>query len=328
MFANAASGSAVCATKAPSSAHARAAPFPRAAPASHPFTGCRSPAGPHGTFQAQARPQSLHVVRSAKGITYTSYEGNSFKINFKKAGVTLLIDPWLVGDLTFGGLGEWFYAGKKVDALPPFEESSQCDAIVLTQGLDDHAHKPTLERLDKEIPVIASPTGAEVARSLGFRSVTPLPHGASASILDGRIKITATQGALVGPPWSTRENGFVMEEMVDGGARVYYEPHCDYAGDLAATVGKVDVVVSPVRTVSLGSYPLVKGLEYMPLVKALKPQVLVGMNNAETTQVGLLSQGIKTEGTLEQVPGALQAEGIETKFVTVKTGQPEEIALQ
>lgn len=58
--------------------------------------------------------------------------------------MNVLVDPWLVGKLTFGGL-EFIFAGSKravrpdrvdVDAL-----AAATDVILLTQGIDDHAHR-------------------------------------------------------------------------------------------------------------------------------------------------------------------------------------------
>ncbi len=60
------------------------------------------------------------------------------------AGINVLVDPWLVGKLSFGGL-EFIYAGSKRVAK---EEGVDLDALgaatnvlVITQGIDDHAHK-------------------------------------------------------------------------------------------------------------------------------------------------------------------------------------------
>jgi hypothetical protein len=48
---------------------------------------------------------------------------------------------------------------------------------VRRQGLDDHAHIPTLELLPKTLPVIASPSAAAVATKLGFTQVVSLAPG-------------------------------------------------------------------------------------------------------------------------------------------------------
>ena len=84
----------------------------------------------------------------------------------------MLVDPWLVGELTFAGQN-WVFEGKKgldppldVDAI-----AAKADFILLSQGLPDHAHVPTLQRLRKTLPVIASPAGARVAASCGFKQV-------------------------------------------------------------------------------------------------------------------------------------------------------------
>ena len=62
-------------------------------------------------------------------------------------------------------------------------------------------------------------------------------------------------GALVGPPWSKRENGFILSEP--NGIRLYYEPHCDYDEDAIAKIGKVDAVVTPANSQVLMKFPLV-----------------------------------------------------------------------
>ena len=64
-------------------------------------------------------------------------------------------------------------------------------------------------------------------------------------------------GALVGPPWSKRENGFVLSETRTNGIRLYYEPHCDYDEAAVAKIGKVDAVVTPANSQVLVTFPLV-----------------------------------------------------------------------
>lgn len=49
-------------------------------------------------------------------------------------GVTMLVDPWLVGELTFYGQ-TWVFSGKKGD-LPPVDVDAvagKADIIVITQ---------------------------------------------------------------------------------------------------------------------------------------------------------------------------------------------------
>ena len=75
----------------------------------------------------------------------------------------ILIDPWIVGPLVFGNLS-WLFKGER---LTPRNIPEKVDLIVLSQGLEDHAHPETLKQLDKNIPVVASPTAAKVVQDLG-----------------------------------------------------------------------------------------------------------------------------------------------------------------
>jgi hypothetical protein len=86
---------------------------------------------------------------------------------------------------------------------------------------------PTLAALPKSIPVIAQPEAAARIAPLGFTNVTTIAPGEAREACGGKLRVRATAGALVGPPWSQRQNGFVIEEV--GGERpasLYYEPHC------------------------------------------------------------------------------------------------------
>ncbi len=70
-------------------------------------------------------------------------------------------------------------------------------------------------------------------------------------------------GALVGPPWAKRENGFVFTEQVPDGIRLYYEPHCDYEESSLAGIDSADIVITPCVNQELLSYPLVSKFTYV-----------------------------------------------------------------
>lgn len=69
---------------------------------------------------------------------------------------------------------------------------------------------PTLEQLPRSLPIVAQPEAAERIRPLGFSSLTTISPGQSLQLCGGKLALTATAGALVGPPWSARQNGFVL----------------------------------------------------------------------------------------------------------------------
>ena len=160
------------------------------------------------------------------------------------AGITVLIDPVLVGTLDFG-VPALYSASKRVlgtadstavSALPPL------DALILTQGLDDHAHLRTLRAIatrDPALPVLAPPSARPVLEAAGLRSVTYLasssrrlelpylgldalppirmpPSAPSAGlehmafIAPRRASIAATRGATRGRPATTRRGGVLV----------------------------------------------------------------------------------------------------------------------
>ena len=73
---------------------------------------------------------------------------NGWLIKFDKTN--LIIDPWLTGNLVFPP-GEWFFKGSLNNEILIDEN---INIILLTQGLPDHCHVPSLKRFKKNIDVI------------------------------------------------------------------------------------------------------------------------------------------------------------------------------
>lgn len=69
---------------------------------------------------------------------------------------------------------------------------------------------PTLEAMPRDIPIIAQPEAAERIKPLGFKSLTTISPGQSMPLCGGKLQLRATAGALVGPPWSARQNGYAL----------------------------------------------------------------------------------------------------------------------
>ena len=223
-----------------------------------------------------------------------------------------------------------FKGEKKVareDTIDVDDLAAQTDFILLTMAIDDHAHRPTLRRLPKTIPVVGSPSAAEVARQLGYKRVYELDHGQQAELCNGNVVVKAVKGALVGPPWSKRENGYVItEKSADGTKEVvlYYEPHADYVEETLQSINSVDVVVMPPSTQSLLGYDLVKGATAMvPLLKRLKPRVVIPLLNAEFNASGPLHDMLSETGGAEELQAQLRADE-ELRDIRVCVPKPAE----
>ncbi len=257
----------------------------------------------------------------------TWFDANTWLI--EAAGKRILVDPWLVDDLTFGNL-PWLVRGIKIDP-PPIP--TDIDLILLSQGLADHAHPPTLKQLEKSIPVMASPDGASVAKSLGFEQVTTLDHGDSAALPDGTVSVQTFIGAIVG--MNKKENAYVLTfepDSTDGDrTRLYYEPHGYPDAKHLKDLDSVDVVITPMADITLmGIAPVVRGGVAAPqLAELLHPQVMLPTAEAgKVTYDGLVAGAIKTDGGADRVRSQLAAKGFKTEVIQPVSGETVEIALQ
>jgi len=109
-----------------------------------------------------------------------------------------------------------------------------------------------------------------------------------------------------------------VTERLSGGVSVYYEPHCDYLDSSVRALGPVDLVVSPVTSVDLAGFPLVKGYDnILELLRTLKPSVVVPLLNNSFDSDGLLVSTISSKGALDDLPARLEGNGISGVRVAV-----------
>lgn len=238
------------------------------------------------------------------------------------AGKRILLDPWLVGSLVFGNQA-WLFKGEKPKA---HSVPTNIDLILLSQGLEDHAHPPTLAVLDHQIPVVASPTAAKVVRGLGYTDVTVLTPGESYR-LDQLLQIKAIAGSFLGP--QVIENAYIVEDLTTG-QRLYYEPHGNHAPQLKAEAS-VDVVITPVVDFNiLHLVPILKGQKTtLQLCQTLKPQVVIPTSGAgEAQYTGVLVSLLKLDGTVAQFEQALIAAGLDTTVIEPQPGNPMTLSLK
>lgn len=249
----------------------------------------------------------------------TWFDSNSWLIEL--AGKRILLDPWLVGDLTFGNLA-WLFKGSRSQER---QIPDQIDLILLSQGIEDHAHPDTLKRLDKSIPVVGSPSAAKVAESLGFTSVTPLKHH-EVFTLDQSVKIQATPGSPLGP--TVQENGYLLTELATG-VKLYYEPH-GYHSPTLKDHAPIDVAIVPLIDLALpvvGS--IIRGTQSaLDLAKQVKPQVMLPTADAGDVQYGgFLVSILKAIGNLDEFRSSLAQHQLSTQVIEPKPGDRIEISV-
>lgn len=250
----------------------------------------------------------------------TYLDSNSWLIEIQQTSI--LLDPWLVGSLTFGNQAWLFEGSRSVTRSIP----EHIDLILLSQGLEDHAHPPTLEQLDRQIPVVASPNAAKVVQKLNYHHIYPLEHGES--YIHGfedpskpvSFKITAVPGSPIGP--TLVENGYVIEDLI-GQHKIYYEPH-GYHSEAVKSLAPIDVVITPIVDLKiplLGS--IIRGQqEALEICQQLQPQVILPTAAGGDVQFsGILNSILQAEGSPESFQSLLQQHGLSTKLINPRPGE-------
>ena len=225
-------------------------------------------------------------------MLHATYLGaNGWLLEF--GSLRLLVDPWLTGRLEFG-LGSWFFEGTLAQPLPPPQD---LDLLLLTQGLPDHCHPPSLELLPRQLPVIASAAAAQRAQALGFTAVQALKPGQQCHV--GPLLVEATAGA----PVPQVENGYLLHHPEGS---VYLEPHGFLAADLPPT--QLDAVITPVLDLGLplaGAF--VRGTQVLPqLLERFNPRtVLASTTGGDVQFSGLLTRWLWQKGSCAEAAARL-----------------------
>lgn len=220
-------------------------------------------------------------------IKATYYGANGWLIELDKTRI--LIDPWLNGDLTFPP-GDWLIKGEMKNEI---EVPKEVDYILLTQGQPDHTHTPTLEKINKDIPVIASKAASKVVFKMGFSNINKLSPGETYK--NNKLRIQATSGASV----PNIENGYIIDLGQDS---FYIEPHGFL--DKKIKPRHIDLLITPVIDFSLPlAGKFIKGKTVLPqLLKLFNPStVLASTTGGDITFTGIISKLIKVDGSVEDI---------------------------
>lgn len=255
----------------------------------------------------------------------TYLEGNSWL--WDVGGLRLLVDPILVGNLDFGI--PWLYdAAKKFLKTFQLSDLPDVDYLLITQSLDDHCHLKTLRPLSEMKPdlrVVATPNAKSLLDPL-FRNVTFLEPGQSCEVearTGPNVRIQATPGPVLGPPWQRPENGYLVS--LPGQLSLYYEPHCVYNKSLLEKE-RADIIITPVIKQLLPNFTLVSGQEdAVQLAKLLQAKYVVPMKNGDLNGTGFLASIVQAEGTIESFKELLSKEIPDAQVLQPTPGVPLEI---
>ncbi|MEB3317640.1 MAG: MBL fold metallo-hydrolase [Cyanobacteriota bacterium] len=242
--------------------------------------------------------------RSALLATYLG--ANGWLLDF--GGMRVLVDPWFTGPLSFG-LGGWLLKGE-LSAPQPVPD--RLDLLLLSQGLPDHCHPPSLALLPKDVTVLASHTAAKQARRLGFtRIIAMAPRERHP---EPPLTVIATAGAAV----PQLENGWLM---LHPAGSVYIEPHGFPSDDLPSR--PLTAVITPVLDVGLplaGAF--VRGRSALPeLLRRFQPAtVLASTTGGDVRFSGVLSSLLRVEGSPAEAAALIAAQPSPCQFIDPEPG--------
>jgi L-ascorbate metabolism protein UlaG (beta-lactamase superfamily) len=244
---------------------------------------------------------------------FTWLDSNSWLMEIGKQRI--LVDPWLVDCLTFNNL-DWLFKGYRLQDRPIPEN---IDLILLSQGLEDHAHPPTLKQLDKNIQVVASPNAAKVVEKLGYKNFITLNHGETFT-LNNQVEIKAFPGSPIGP--TVLENGYLLKEL-SSDLTLYYEPH-GYHSPQLKQLAPINIVITPIVDLTLpllGS--MIKGMNSaLQVTKWLQPQIILPTAaGGDILFEGFLKKFLQAKGSTEEFQALLEKNNLATRVVAPKPGE-------
>lgn len=118
------------------------------------------------------------------------------------------------------------------------------DAVLISHLHHDHADLPSLRRIDRDVPVLASPGGASFLGRHGFTAVTELAPGESTRI--GEVTVTATEAWHPSGRRFERDSQPVGFLLSGSGRRIYFAGDTDLFDGMADLEEGLDLALLPI----------------------------------------------------------------------------------
>ena len=153
--------------------------------------------------------------------------------------------------------------------------------------------RPTLEKINKDIPVIGSHAASKVVRKIRFYQNNTLKPGEE--FKNNSLKIEATSGASV----PNIENSYIINSDIGS---IYIEPHGFL--DKKIKPRNIDLLITPVIDFSLPlAGKFIKGKTILPqLLNLFNPStVLASTTGGDITFTGIINNLIKVDGSVLKI---------------------------
>lgn len=238
---------------------------------------------------------------------------------FEIGNQTILVDPWLVDPLIFYGQPWLFTAYHKNPPCFTPNNLPQIDAILISQGVDDHCHLPTLDQLDRQIQVIASLPAFPRLKNLGYEKIIPLSHGEE-YCLNHQVKIMAISGANLQP--GQEENGYFLQDLTQNKG-IYYEPHWGNPEKIRSLISTIDVMITPMiaQIFPFLGKVIMGPSETLNLIQSFHPQYFLPTTLGEIDARGILPKLVRSQGSIEEFRELLVKENLLTQFLPLQPGE-------
>lgn len=197
----------------------------------------------HSPPPPPCKPDLFHWQESSLAAAWIGHATMLLRIG----GQTVLTDPVFTNRVGLG-LGLMTGGPKRLvaPALLP-RELPPLDLILISHAHFDHLDRPTLCQLPKGTPVLTSEHNGDLIADLGFRKVTELRWGQTASF--NGLKITACPANHWGARTVLdRHRGYAAFLLEAGGRRILYGGDTAYHESFRE-LGKVDLAV-----IGIGAY--------------------------------------------------------------------------